>query len=241
MKNTYEDRQRAEAYSRLEFAGTYYLAYRDLPEVIARHARGKRAIDFGCGAGRSTRFLKQLGFETTGVDISAEMLAIARERDPDGEYLLTAPGDFGRLHPGEADLVLAAFPFDNIPTIAEKERIARGLRLLLAPEGRFVNLVSTPEIYVNEWVSFSTKDFPENRRAQSGDLVRIVVTDTDDPRPVEDVVCSEDDYRSLFARAGLRVLEVHHPLGRTEDPVEWVNEQETAPWAIHVLGLTDER
>lgn len=236
MKNAYEDHRRAAAYARLEFAGTYYLAYRDLPQMIARHARGKRAIDFGCGTGRSTRFLKQLGFEVTGIDISAEMLAIARERDPDGEYLLTTAGDFVALPCGEADLILAAFPFDNIPTLEEKERIARGLGLLLAPEGRFVNLVSTPAIYVNEWVSFSTKDYPENRRAKSGDLVRIVVTDTDDPRPVEDVVCSEEDYRSLFERAGLRVLEVCHPLGRAEDPVQWVNEREVAPWAIYVLG-----
>jgi hypothetical protein len=28
--NCYEDTKRAEAYAKLEFAGTYYLAYRDL-------------------------------------------------------------------------------------------------------------------------------------------------------------------------------------------------------------------
>ncbi len=50
--NCYEDASRAGAYATLEFANTYYLAYRDLPEIISEQVRGKRALDFGCGTGR---------------------------------------------------------------------------------------------------------------------------------------------------------------------------------------------
>ena len=57
FENAYEDSDRADAYSRLEFPGTYYLAFRDLPELIADYISGSNALDFGCGAGRSTRFL----------------------------------------------------------------------------------------------------------------------------------------------------------------------------------------
>ena len=32
--NVYEDSERAEAYAELEFPGTYFLAYRDLPQII---------------------------------------------------------------------------------------------------------------------------------------------------------------------------------------------------------------
>ena len=35
--NVYDDAQRAEAYATLEFPGTYYLAYRDLPVIIAEN------------------------------------------------------------------------------------------------------------------------------------------------------------------------------------------------------------
>ena len=105
ISNAYEDARMAGAYSRLEFAGTYYLAYRDLPAIFRDHVVGTRAIDpfadakprlsrrgrearlrvnpeqapafmpgsrgvdFGCGSGRSTRFLTRLGFRATGVDI----------------------------------------------------------------------------------------------------------------------------------------------------------------------------
>ena len=55
FSNVYDNKARAESYDRLEFPGTYYLAYRDLPAIISKHVQGKKAIDFGCGTGRSTR------------------------------------------------------------------------------------------------------------------------------------------------------------------------------------------
>src|SRR5512146_1918595 len=107
--NVYDDSRRAEAYGRLEFPGTYYLAYRDLPTIITEHVTGRTALDFGCGAGRSTRFLKQLGFAATGIDISSSMVHLAREADPDGAYRLVTDGDFSSFAPGTFDLVFSAF------------------------------------------------------------------------------------------------------------------------------------
>ena len=60
VTNLYEDARRTQAYARLEFPGTYYLAYRDLPAILIEHVKGRKALDFGCGAGRSTRFLRKL-------------------------------------------------------------------------------------------------------------------------------------------------------------------------------------
>ena len=37
-------------------------------------------VDFACGTGLFTRKLKQLGYGVTGVDLSAEMLAVAEEK-----------------------------------------------------------------------------------------------------------------------------------------------------------------
>ena len=41
FSNVYDDKQRAEAYATLDFPRTYYLAYRDLPAIIAEHVVGK--------------------------------------------------------------------------------------------------------------------------------------------------------------------------------------------------------
>src|SRR5208282_897353 len=91
--NCYEDGARAGAYATLEFKNTYHLAYRDIPAILAEHVRGRKSLDFGCGTGRSTRFLRQLGFEVTGIDIAEDMIRKARELDPSGDYHLIQSND----------------------------------------------------------------------------------------------------------------------------------------------------
>jgi len=235
FENVYEDEDRARSYARLEFPGTYYLAYRDLPTIIARHVKGQAALDFGCGAGRSTRFLGKLGFDVVGVDISQSMIKQAREIDPDGDYRLVAEGDVARAVDRRFDLVLSAFTFDNIPTTEKKAAILGALESLLKPDGVVLNLVSSPEIYLHEWASFSTKDFPENRQARSGDRVKIIMKDVTDDRPVEDVLFTDGAYRELYTLAGFEVVEMHKPLATAEEPYQWVSETEIAPWVIYVL------
>jgi SAM-dependent methyltransferase len=239
FQNVYDDDRRAGAYAKLEFPGTYHLAYRDLPEILSRHAHGTRALDFGCGTGRSTRFLRGLGFEVTGVDIAEQMLTRARELDPQGDYRLVRDGDLSALHGTSYDVVLSAFTFDNVPTLERKAALFRSLGGMLASGGRIVSVVSSPEIYWNEWASFSTKDFPENRAARSGDKVRIVMLDVEDRRPVEDILCTDEDYRDVYLRAGLETVATYRPLADPSEPFAWVSETVKAPWVIYVLGKGD--
>ena len=236
FSNVYDDSERARAYAGLEFPGTYYLAFRDVPALITRYVRGARALDFGCGTGRSSRLLRDLGLSVVGVDISAPMLAEARRRDPLGDYRLVGVGDLSALAGSRFDLALAAFTFDNIPTDAEKLLSIRALSDLLAPLGRVIAIVSSPEIYVHEWASFSTKEFPANWQARDGDQVRIVMLDVPDRRPVEDVVCSDRRYRELFERAGLSVVEMLSPLATGDESIQWVSETTVPPWSVYVLG-----
>jgi SAM-dependent methyltransferase len=238
--NVYEDEERARSYGRLEFPGTYYLAFRDLPGLIRRYNYGFRALDFGCGTGRSTRFLRNLGLNVIGLDISQAMLDQARALDPSGDYRLVRDNIAGQFPPGSFDVILATFTFDNIPTDEAKANALSGLRTLLAPDGCLLLVVSSPAIYVNEWVSFSTRDFPENRHARDGDRVRIVMLDVPDRRPVEDVVCTDAHYRRLFESAGLEVLEVESPLATGKEAMRWVSETKTAAWQIYVLGRQPE-
>jgi SAM-dependent methyltransferase len=238
FRNVYHDAQRAASYDQLEYPGTYHLAFRDIPELIARHAPrgGGTALDFGCGAGRSTRFLQGLGYRAAGADISAAMLDLARRRDPQGDYRQVQDGDLGDAVPGPFDVILSAFTFDNIPTAPRKVALLTGLRQRLAPGGRLLNLVSAPEIYTHEWLSFSTSEFPENRAARTGDRVRIVMLDVVDRRPVEDVIWEHDDYLAIYSQAGLEPVAVHRPLGRADEPFAWVSETAVAPWVIYVLA-----
>ena len=233
--NCYQNATRAEAYSKLEFSNTYRLAFRDLPEIFGAHVKGTAALDFGCGAGRSTRFLRELGFETVGVDISPEMVAKAREIDPRGDYRIIPGDDMSGLPQASFALIQSAFTFDNIPGMETKVRLFRDLRALLAPGGILVNIVSAPKIYWNEWASFSTKDFPENRNATPGDEVRIITTDFDDRSPAVDIVWPHESYVEVYRRAGLEIAEMRKPLASGDEPYCWVSETRIAPWVIYAL------
>jgi SAM-dependent methyltransferase len=235
LKNTYADSTRAAAYDELELGGTYDLVFRNLPDLYSRYIKGHRALDFGCGTGRSARFLKALGFHVLGIDVSAEMVGFARQRDPGGDYRVIGDGDFSSLLAGEFDLVQSAFTFDNISGLERRARMFKGLAQMLARDGILVNIVSTPEIYTHEWVTFSTRAFPENRDAGCGDIVRIVTTDYSDTRAVEDVLWPHEDYLELFGRAGLEVLRVERPLASGEEGIAWKSETRVAPWAIYLL------
>lgn len=239
--NVYDDARRAESYDALEYPATYYLAFRDIPALIAEHVSGTKALDFGCGAGRSTRFLCGLGFDVVGVDIAEEMLVRARARDPGGEYRLVPDGDLSSVASERYDLILSAFTFDNVSTTEKRAALFEALAGLLTEGGRIVNLVSAPAIYINEWASFSTRDFPENRNARSGDRVRIVMLDVADRRPVEDVLCSDAGYREMYAQAGLDLVATHSPLGDASEPYPWVSETRVSPWAIYVLARREVR
>ena len=233
--NVYEDPQRAESYSRLEFPGTYYLAFRDLPAIIGKHANGARALDFGCGAGRSARFLKKLGFDTVGVDISENMIGMACELDPIGDYRVIEDDGIGLKGIGPFALVFSAFTFDNIPTTERKITLFRSLAGILNDGGIIVNLVSSPDIYTHDWASFTTSIFPENRTAKNGDIVRTLMKDVDDRRPVDDILCDDSAYREIYRQAQLEVIEVYRPLAYDNEPFEWISETEVAPWVIYVL------
>jgi len=236
FENVYEDAKRAEAYARLEFPGTYYLAYRDLPEIISEYVKGRKAVDFGCGTGRSTRFLQKIGFNAVGIDIAEDMIKKAREIDPKGDYRLIQGGDFSQFEKGTYDLILSAFTFDNIPMMERKVDLFRTLGEMLNKNGKIINLVSSPEIYVNEWASFSTKDFPENKQAKCGDKVKIIMTDVDDRRPVEDIIWPDEDYRETYKQASLKLVQTYKPLAREDEPFEWVSETKIAPWVIYVMS-----
>ncbi len=235
FSNVYDDSTRAEAYDRLEFPGTYWLAYRDLPEIIKEHVKGKEALDFGCGTGRSTRFLKTIGLDPVGVDISQEMLKRARERDPEGSYILVPDGDLSQFQDRTFDVVFSLFTFDNIPNAERKVRCFREMGRLLKDTGKIVNLVSSPLIYTHEWASFTTKDYPENKHARSGDVVRIVMKDVEDRRPVEDILWTDESYQDAYEKSDLKILKTYRPLGREDEPFQWVSETSIPPWVVYIL------
>lgn len=80
----------------------------DLEEVVGS-ANGRHALDIGCGTGFMTQILQQAGYQVSGVDFSAEMLNIARQRLPNVPFVLVNDIEeaFETYPPASFDLVVS--------------------------------------------------------------------------------------------------------------------------------------
>jgi ubiquinone/menaquinone biosynthesis C-methylase UbiE len=240
--NQYNDAARAQAYAKLGIVNSYYLAYRDLPELFAKYQISGSALDYGCGTGRSTRFLRDHGFSVIGVDIAEAMIVKARQHDYDGDYRVVVPGDLGSFSDNIFDLVLSEMPFDNMPTEEEKVRTLLEMSRVLRPGGMKILVAASRDLYLREWVSWSTADFPENRLAVSGDTVKIVIKDLGDRRVLEDTLWTEDAYRQTFRQTPFQLLETRSPTIGPQDQYQcnWISERAHAPFVFFILGNAKE-
>jgi SAM-dependent methyltransferase len=104
----------------------------------------RRAADLGCGTGRTAGWLRDRGVRSIdGVDISPEMLAVARERGPHDRLVEAEVTDTG-LEGGAYDLVIASLVDEHLeelgPLYREAWRLARpgGLFVLVAFHPHFI-------------------------------------------------------------------------------------------------------
>ena len=93
-----------------------------------------RLLDAGCGAGGAAVEAARLGCDVTGVDASAELLAIARRRLPEGRF---EEADLEHLPfpPGTFD---AAVAINTLFFAHDMDRAARELARVVRSGGRIV-------------------------------------------------------------------------------------------------------
>jgi ubiquinone/menaquinone biosynthesis C-methylase UbiE len=147
-------------------------------------------VDVGCGAGRAVAELADQGVRVTGIDVSDQMIALARERWPHGEFRVgdayALPLDDGEAAGYRADKV--------IHVLADPGRALAEARRVLVSGGRIV-------LCGQDWDTFviDSSD-PELTRA----IVRERAGQVASPR-------AGRQYRNLLLDAGFRdvTAEVH--------------------------------
>jgi len=134
----------ADSYDELE---PWYEHLYDVLHAIVRETVGRaphasaRALDAGCGTGFQTALLRELGWRTHGVDVSAGLLGVARRRLPDAALAL-ASVEALPWPTGYFDVVVScgstlSFVDDPARALLELGRVLRpGGRLLLDCEHR---------------------------------------------------------------------------------------------------------
>jgi SAM-dependent methyltransferase len=125
----------------------YDLLYRDkdyaaearyVHELIQRHhPRARSVLDLGCGTGRHAQLLCEHGYTLSGVDLSEEMLQVARANNP---RLSFTQGDVRSVRLGQTfDVVASLFHVMSYQASNADLRAALAtVRTHLAPGGLFV-------------------------------------------------------------------------------------------------------
>ncbi|WP_344942168.1 methyltransferase domain-containing protein [Actinomadura miaoliensis] len=163
---------------------------------------GGLVADVGCGAGRAVAELADRGVHAVGVDVSEQMIELARRRWPGADFRI---GGAGELPFGDG--ALAGYRADKVlHELADPARALAEARRVLAPGGRVV-------LVAQDWDTFVLD-------SSAPELTRRIVHARADQIPSPRVARA---HRSLLLDAGFVdvAVEVHTGVftGRTAEPM----------------------
>lgn len=235
----------AALYSGIDFSeGNFWLIYHHAELAIRKWLTpsglaSARALDWGCGAGRSTRWLRtQLGIqEVHGADVCKEMLVQARAVDQGGTYVHADAGQCP-FADESYDLVLSMVVVIELSTRAALHAYAAEAYRLLRPGGYVVAVSATEESHdpANEFLSFRyiimDPADPHNCRLKSGDKV---VNRNNCGLCMDDYYWTRDDIVDSFQTHGFLLSEMCKTLGVENSPFEWRDEMRVATDYVFVF------
>jgi len=110
--------------------------------VLSRRGdfKSQRLLEIGCGIGRMTKHLARHFGEVHGTDVSAEMIARARERLAHLEnvhFHETSGVDFAALPSNYFDMIFSVYVFQHVPTVDVIHANIRDALRVLKPGGLF--------------------------------------------------------------------------------------------------------
>lgn len=122
---------------------------------------GIKILDVGCGNGKDCKYISEKGFEVIGIDLSVGMLAIAKEKVPNGKFEVMDIADITYPENSYDGIIsncsLFHIPSEELPkTLESFARVLKpnGKLLLILQEGLGETMIEEPyrpgvKIYMN--------------------------------------------------------------------------------------------
>ena len=85
--------------------------------------------------------------------------------------------------------------------------------------------------YKHNWKKINT-NFPENKELKRGSKVRVEFIDKG--FSIQDYYWTQEDYTRLMSNTGLKLIEIHQPLGLDSDGMDWMDEKFISPISVYI-------
>jgi len=222
----------AEIYNALGITGTSVQATFEHIAKTCGDLRGLKVMDFGCGPGRSTRFLRSLGANNLiGVDRSWDMLEMAKRNDPSHKesYIW---GDAVRgmnswkFESEGFDVIVSTFTFIEMPSIESLYSAFTQLSTVLKNGGRLIFAVTNPDAYDHDYVTYGFEPLINRRPLRNGDPIRTIVK----PNPelmIQDYYWDETIFHKILEFEEYKDWSITYPTPG-EGPIDWLDENTEA-------------
>lgn len=134
--------------------------YTELPAVMSLVGviKGKRVLDAGCGPGSHSKRLIEMGAHVTGIDISEEMVRIARKLCGDRADISQADFETAEFRPASFDLIIASL---SLMYSRDITAVIKKFSGWLKPEGRVIFSIYHPIRFFQKVENF---DFSKKRK-----------------------------------------------------------------------------
>ncbi len=126
--------------------------YRYFDKLFHFFPNSGRLLDLGCGGGQPlTAYFADKGFETVGVDISPEMIEIAKRQIPQGKFFVSDMVEC-QFDDEEFDAIVSAFAIIHVPQ-ERQEKLFEKIFGWLKPHGTAYLVLGHRETkdWIEEW------------------------------------------------------------------------------------------
>jgi len=193
----------------------WMLGYPALVNMLAP-LENKRGLDYGCGSGLMCRYLQSLGAVMTGVDISADMIEVARANSyPVLDFHHIETGRIDHIPDASMDFAFSLFVLCEIGSKEEILEIMKQIYRVLRTGGHYL-------IMNANWDRSNGHDFISyrleyNPALEPGCRIKAILK-SEPPIVIEDYFWPREDYMDLLLKSGFRIDAVEEPLATTDHP-----------------------
>jgi len=120
-----------------EFANTRVHLWDDIKPLLNYIRKKDKVLDLGCGNGRLYQILKENQVDYTGLDISEELIYIAKNKYPEADFIV---GDIKKLSFSDSsfDIIFSVASFHHLPDEKSRIEALREMKRVLKKDGKIL-------------------------------------------------------------------------------------------------------